>query len=99
MEQAISVRIHREELKEIENISLAENRKKSEVLREVIDKGIKEKKIEIALAKFQNKEATASKASKIAGMPLTAFLDILQRKRINFHYTLEELKEDMKDLS
>ncbi|MBI2110605.1 UPF0175 family protein [Candidatus Woesearchaeota archaeon] len=99
MEQAISVRIHREKLKEIENISLAENRKKSEVLREVIDKGIKEKKIEIALEKFQNKEATASKAAKIAGIPLTAFLDILQRKGINFHYTLEELKEDVKDLS
>ena len=57
-----------------------------------------QKKLEIALEKFQNREATASKASKIARIPLTLFLDILQRRAIKFHYTIDELKEDTKDL-
>ena len=66
MEKTISVRIGKEELIEIEDISKLEGRKKSEILRDVIDKGIKDKKLELALKKFQNNEATASKASKIA---------------------------------
>ena len=98
MDETISVRIPKKELKEIENISREEKRKKSEVLRDVIDKGIREKKLEIALKKFQNNEATVSKASKIANVPLTSFLDILQKRGINFHYNLEDLREDMQDL-
>ena len=41
MEKSISVRIQKKELIEIEDISKLEKRKKSEVLRDVIDKGIK----------------------------------------------------------
>ena len=98
MEKTISGRIGKEELIEIEDISKLEGRKKSEILRDVIDKGIKDKKLELALKKFQNNEATASKASKIAGIPLTSFLDILQKRNINFHYTIDELREDTEDL-
>ena len=54
----------------------------------------KEKKLEIAIKKFQNNEITASKASKIAGIPLTLFLDILRERNINLNYTINELKED-----
>src|SRR3989338_4110845 len=82
MEKTISVRIGKEELIEIEDISKLEGRKKSEILRDVIDKGIKDKKLELALKKFQNNEATASKASKIAGIPLTSFLYFLFRCKI-----------------
>ncbi len=58
----------------------------------------KEKKLEIAIKKFQNNEITASKASKIAGIPLTQFLDVLHKENIKFHYTTDELKEDTEDL-
>ncbi|MBS3075267.1 UPF0175 family protein [Candidatus Pacearchaeota archaeon] len=98
MEDSISVRIPAKELREIEIISNEEKRKKSDVLREIMYKGIMEKKLEIALKKFQNNEATASKAAEIAGVPLTIFLDILYKKNINFHYSLEDFKEDIEDL-
>ena len=98
MAETISVRIQKQELKEIENISNYENTSKSNVLREVLEKGIKEKKLSIAIERFQDNEATALKASKIAGIPLTLFLDILQKKGINFHYDIDELREDMADL-
>ena len=98
MEESISVRIPKENLLEIQNISQEEKRKKSDILREIMYKGIMEKKLEIALKKFQNNEATASKAARIAGVPLTYFLDILNQKGINFHYNLEDLREDLADL-
>lgn len=98
MEETISVRIPKEELDEINSILKYKKSTKSNILREVLEKGIKEKKLEIALEKFQNNEATSSKAAKIAGIPLTLFLDILQKKGINFHYDIDDLKEDFLDI-
>lgn len=98
MDETISVRIPKEKLKGIELILEYEKSNKSHLLREVLEKGIKEKRLEIAIGKFQNNEATASKAAKIAGIPLTSFLDILHKKDISFHYDVEDLREDIQKL-
>ena len=98
MTETVSVRIDKENLKEIENISRIGKNTKSSVLREILDRGIKEKKLEIALEKFRNNEATAWKAAKIANIPLTKFLDILVQKGIDFHYGVKELREDFEGL-
>jgi len=98
MAETVSVRIDKEELKEINELSKLERKSKSNVLREVLEKGIMEKKLEIALEKFRNKEATAWKAARIADVPLTQFLDILVHKGIDFHYGQKELREDFEGL-
>jgi predicted HTH domain antitoxin len=98
MEDSISVRIPAKELQEIQIISEEEKRKKSDILREIMYKGIMEKKLEIALKKFQNNEATAWKSAKIAGIPLTSFLEILTLKKIEFHYDSEDFKDDLKNI-
>ncbi|MCH8003082.1 MAG: UPF0175 family protein [Nanoarchaeota archaeon] len=98
MAETVSVRVDKPDLIEIEKISKLEKKSKSNVLREVIDKGIKEKKLDIALEKFRNNEATAWKAAKIANIPLTRFMDILVQKGIDFHYGVKELKEDFEGL-
>lgn len=98
MEETTSVRLAKEDLKQIEEISKEDNVTKSTALREVLRKGIKEKKLEIALEKFQNNEATAWKAARIAGIPLTKFLDIIKDKGREFHYTKEDLLEDFENI-
>ena len=98
MAETISVRIDKSELKEIDEISKLEKKTKSNVLREVLNKGIKEKKLEIALEKFRNNEASIGRASRIAEMPLTQFMDILVEKNIDFHYGIKELEEDFEGL-
>lgn len=98
MAETVSVRIDKGNLKEIENISRIGKSTKSNVLREILNRGIKEKKLEIALEKFRNNEATAWKAAKIANIPLTKFLDILVQKGIDFHYGVKELREDFEGL-
>jgi predicted HTH domain antitoxin len=98
MDESISVRLPKEELKEVDNILEYENATKSAVLREILKLGIKKKMLEIALDKFQKNEATAWKAATIADIPLTEFLDTLKERGIEFHYGLEELNEDIKDL-
>ena len=98
MSETVSVRIDKPELEEIEAISKIEKKSKSNVLREVLEKGIMEKKLDIALEKFRSKEATAWKAARIANIPLTQFMDILVQKGIDFHYGVKELREDFEGL-
>ena len=98
MAETVSVRIDKSELKEINEISKLEKKTKSNVLREVLERGIKEKKLELALEKFRKNEATAWKAARMADVPLTAFMDILVQRGIDFHYGVRELKEDFEGL-
>ena len=98
MAETVSVRIDKAELKEINEISKLEKKTKSNVLREVLEKGIKEKKLEIALEKFRKNEASVGKAARMADLPLSLFMDILVEKKIDFHYGIKELEEDFEGL-
>ena len=98
MAETISVRVDKSDLKEINEISKLEKKTKSNVLREVLEKGIKEKKLEIALEKFRKNEASVGKAARMADMPLSLFMDILVEKKIDFHYGIKELEEDFEGL-
>ena len=98
MAETVSVRIDKLELKEINEISKLEKKTKSSVLREVLEMGIKDKKLELALEKFRKNEATAWKAARMAGIPLTVFMDILVQRGIDFHYGVKELEEDFEGL-
>ncbi len=98
MAETISVRIQEEEQKEIAALSKLNRRKKSEVLRDVLHRGIRDLKLEFALEKFRNEEATASKAAQLAGIPLTKFFDVLADRKIDLHYSMSELKEDFEGL-
>jgi len=98
MAETISVRIDKNDLGCINELSKLERKTKSHVLREVLEAGIKEKKLELAIEKFRDHQATAWAAARIAEIPLSQFLDILVQKGIDFHYGLKELREDMKGL-
>ena|SRR3989338_5829453 len=98
MAESVSVRIGEDELLEIEKISKFEKKTKSEVLRSVLDKGIKEKKLEIAIRRFSNNEMTVASAAKLADVCLSEFLDLLSERKIRFHYGLKELEKDFEGL-
>ncbi|MBI2656495.1 UPF0175 family protein [Candidatus Woesearchaeota archaeon] len=98
MAETVSVRIDKEELKEIDELSKIEKKTKSNVLREVLELGLKDKKLELALEKFRKNEASIGKAAKIAELPLSQFMDVLVEKKIDFHYGIKELEEDFEGL-
>lgn len=98
MEKTISVRIPAQEMKAISHIAKDVNATKSFIMREILTLGIQQKRQDLALNLFQNKQATAWKAAALANMPLTEFLDLLKRKGLEFNYTEEEFLEDVKNL-
>lgn len=98
MDKTISVRIEHEKLAEIKDISKEEKRKNSEILREALELGIRQKKLSMALEKYRKREVSIGKASEIAGIPISRFMDALREHNIAFNYTSKELMEDVKDL-
>ena len=98
MAETISVRLDKEDVREIEELSKLEKKSKSHVLRNVLELGLKDKKLELALEKFRKKEASIGKAARIAEVPLSQFMDVLVEKNIDFHYGIKELKEDFEGL-
>lgn len=98
MTETMSVRITEEQVKGIDFIAGFHQQKKSETLRGIVDFGIKSKRLELALEKFQKNEATAWKAARIAGISLTSFLDVLRKHQIVFHYSKEDLDKDLRGL-
>jgi len=95
MSETLSVRLPEEEYQEITALAKEEHLKKSDVLREVVMRGIKAKQLELAIEKFRKHEVTAWKAARLAGLSLTEFLDLLSREGLEFYYTIDELREDM----
>ncbi len=92
--ETMSVRIPTEELEEIDKISREKGMKRSDVLREVLRAGIRDKKLGIALDKYRNYEITAWKAARLADVPLTKFFQILKSRNMEIHYTEEEVEEE-----
>lgn len=98
MTETVSIRVPEQDMKEIKKLSKELNAKRSELLREILSAGIREKKFKMALDKFIRKELTAWKAARLAGIPLTKFLDSLKEKGIEFHYSEKELEEEFEGL-
>lgn len=94
MDATVAVRIDKRKLAEIKAISKEENRKNSEVLREALDIGLKEKKLAIALERYKSNEISVGRAAELADMPLSTFLDFLRARNVPFNYTVRELMED-----
>ena len=98
MAQTVSVRIDKEDVKEIDKLSKIEKKTKSSLLREILELGLRDKKLELALEKFRNREVSIGKAARIAEIPLSQFMNILVEKNIDFHYGVKELEEDFEGL-
>jgi len=97
MEETVSVRISKEEMNALDKLSEQERLKRSVLLREVLHIGIQQKRLEYALVIYQKRGATAWKAARMAGIPLTKFLDLLVERGIDFNYTQEDFLEDAKE--
>ena len=98
MTEAVSVRIDKADLQEIRRLAEVEHKSKSIVLREVLNEGLKGKKLELALETYRKREANAWKCARMAGVPLTQFMELLVQRGIDFHYGLQELRKDLEGL-
>ena len=98
MGDLVSFRLPKELQKELEILSKEEDKDRSEIFRELIKKGLKEKKIEKAVKLYKDGRISASRAAEIADVSLWRMIEIFRERRVEAQYGLKELEEDLKVL-
>ncbi|MEW5937752.1 MAG: UPF0175 family protein [Candidatus Thermoplasmatota archaeon] len=95
MGDLISVRVHKDLQEELDSLSKAEDKDKSVLIRELLLRGLREKKIERAVKLYHQGKVTLWKAARTADLSLWAMIEILKERRVEIQYGAEELKEDL----
>ncbi len=98
MGELVSFRLPEELQKELALLSKEEDRDKSEMVRELIKMGLKEKKIEKAVKLYKEGKISLSRAAEIAGVSLWRMIEIFREQKVEAQYGQRELEEDLKSL-
>ncbi len=88
----ISIRLKEDFMKEAEKLAKLEMVDKSAIIREALEKGFAEVKLEIALEMFSKGKASTSEAAKIADLSVGEMMDDLVKRGISPEITKEDLK-------
>ena len=98
MSETISLRLPRDVLEKLDGLANEERKDRSALIREILDEGIQEKRIDNALEQYRKGKASAGKAAELAGVSLWRFYDLLKEKGILLRYNRHDLEEDLKAL-
>lgn len=98
MSENISLRLPREVLEKLDDLAQKEHKDRSTLIREILDEGIKEKRIDLAVELYKRGEVTGWQASKLAGVSLRRFYEALQKKGVLIQYGERDLEQDLKAL-
>lgn len=98
MGEPVSFRLPEETNRMLEELSKEEVKDKSEIVRELLAIGIKEKKIQRAIKLYIEGKATIWKAARTAGLSLWQMIEVMRERKIEAQYGLRELEEDLKAL-
>jgi len=96
--EAISLRLSEDTVKKLNELSDREGKDRSALIRELLDKGIKEKSLENALELYRRGEATGWKAAQLAGVSLWSFYRFLEEKGVLLQYSEADLERDLEAL-
>ena len=91
----ISTRIPEDLEKELEWYAKKEKIGRTIALRKILDKGIKEIRLEYSLSLYKKGKITLMRAAEISGISLWEVLDIIKEKKIPMPYTLEDVEKDL----
>lgn len=92
------MRLSEETLKKLDEIADGEKKDRSMIIREFLDQGIKEKRIQNSIDKYKSGKVTAWRAAELAGLSLYEFIDILRDRKIPAQYSMEDLERDLKPI-
>jgi len=91
----VTLRISNDVLEKIEEIAERERKERSEVIRELIKIGLRDKLIEDALKMYREGKVSMWRAAKMAGLSLWELIEILKERGVEIQYTIRDLEEDL----
>ena len=95
MTDAISLRLSEETLRKLDDLSTREGKDRSTLIRELLEKGIKEKDLDNAVEKYKRGDATGWRAAQLAGVSLWNFIKVLDERGVLLQYGERDLERDL----
>ncbi|GBE18114.1 ribbon-helix-helix protein, copG family [archaeon BMS3Abin16] len=92
----VSTRLPPEMKEEIEEYAEKEHVGKTVALRKLLERGLKEVRIEHALEEYGMGKVTLWKAAETAKLPLWEMMELAKKKGVSAPYTLRDVEEDLK---
>ena len=94
----MTFRLPTEVEKEIKKLALQMDVDKSKIIRELIEIGLKEKRLKEVLAFYTEGKVTLWKAARLLGISLWKMMEIVTERKITAQYGKKEMEEDLKAL-
>jgi len=94
----ISLRLSEDILRKLDELSTREGKDRSTLIRELLEKGIKEKDLDNAVERYRRGEATGWRAAQSAGVSLWNFLRVLDERGVLLQYGERDLERDLSAL-
>jgi predicted HTH domain antitoxin len=91
----VSGRLPDDLLRDLDRWGRSTGRTRSEVLRDVVRRGLAAERLERAVEAYRRREASLGKAADLAGVPPTVFLDALRQAGVVLPYDKEEAERDL----
>ena len=93
--EAVTTRLPRDMLREVERLAQNEKVDRSELIRRLLDFALQQKRIDEAVRAYQEGKVTLWKAAEIAGISLRKMMELVRTKKITVSYTLDDLRRDI----
>ncbi|MEE8167636.1 MAG: UPF0175 family protein [Candidatus Hydrothermarchaeales archaeon] len=91
----VSVRLDEGTLKDLQFLMKDYKADRSEVLRRLLDRGLKQAKIEKVLGLLREHKISIGKAAKLAGITIYEMIELCKEHEIHIGYTKEDLYRDL----
>jgi len=98
LSESISLRLPREIVKKLGELADKEGKDRSALIRELLERGVREKDLDHAVKLYCEGLVTGWKASQLAGTSLWNFYKILDERGVLIQYSEHDLEEDLKGL-
>lgn len=92
MMKNVSIRLRGDFMKEAERLAKLETVDKSVIIREALEKGLADVKLEIAIEIFSKGKASTSETAEIAGLSIGEVMDELVKRGVKPNITKEDIK-------
>ncbi len=91
----VSTRLDSDEVALLESLSEVSGDDRSSLIRSLLRRGMKELRLEQALAEYRRDAVTLSKAAEVAGLPLWDFVALMETEDLNLHYGVGDFESDL----
>ena len=82
-------------MKEAQKLAQLESVDKSTIIREALEKGFAEVKLEIALGYFSKGKVSTSEAAKIADLSIGEMMDEIVKRGLKQQITIDDIKDSL----